>query len=57
VSDLLPPTLRFLHLGWWISHLITIALIAVYAYRKGRRDEKNARLHGSDTPGTSADRG
>ena len=47
MSDLLPPALRFLHPGWWISHIIAIALIAVWAYRKGRRDEKNARLHGT----------
>jgi hypothetical protein len=45
MSDLLPPALRFLHVGWWISHAIAIALIWVWAYRKGRRDERNAWLN------------
>ena len=55
MSDLLPPALRFLHPGWWVSHIIAIALIAVWAYRKGRRDERNARLHGRAKAESSPD--
>ncbi len=46
MSDLLPQGLRFLQFGWWISHALAIWLIYTWAYRKGRRDEKNARLQG-----------
>ena len=49
MSDLLPPTLRFLEAGWWVSHVILIVLVAVWAYRKGRRDEKKARQYGTET--------
>jgi len=49
VSDLLPPTLRFLEVGWWISDVILIVMIGVWAYRKCRRDEKKARLYGSES--------
>jgi hypothetical protein len=51
MSDLLPPALRFLHIGWWISHAIAIALIWVWAYRRGRRDERNKWLHGGGERG------
>lgn len=56
MSDLLPPALRFLHVGWWISHAIAIALIGVWAYRRGRRDERNKWLHGGRERGATEDR-
>ena len=43
MSDLLPQGLKFLELGWWVSHALAIWLIYMWAYRKGRRDEKAAR--------------
>ena len=48
MSNLLPEGLRFLQIGWWVSHALAIWLIYTYAYRRGRRDERNARLH--ETP-------
>ena len=44
MSDLLPQGLKFLQFGWWISHALAIWLIYTWAYRRGRRDEKKARL-------------
>ena len=43
MSDLLPQGLQFLQAGWWLSHALSIWLIYTWAYRRGRRDEKNAR--------------
>ncbi len=43
MSDLLPQGLKFLQIGWWVSHALAIWLIYEWAYRKGRRDEKAAR--------------
>jgi hypothetical protein len=48
MSDLLPQGLKFLQIGWWVSHALAIWLIYTWAYRKGRRDEKRARLHGTE---------
>ena len=39
----LPDGLKFLHLGWWISHAFFVWLVYVYAYRKGRADERAKR--------------
>ena len=51
MSDLLPQGLKFLELGWWVSHALAIWLIYQWAYRKGRKDEKAARLQGKgDAP-------
>jgi len=36
----LPDGLKFLEFGWWVMHALSIALIWVYAYRKGRDDER-----------------
>ena len=32
--------LEFLEFGWWVMHAIAIALVFLYAYRKGRDDER-----------------
>ena len=45
MSDLLPQGLKFLEIGWWVIHAIAIWLIFVWGYRRGRRDEKQERLH------------
>jgi len=36
----LPEGLKFLQFGWWVMHAIAIALVFLYAYRKGRNDER-----------------
>jgi hypothetical protein len=36
----LPQGLEFLQPGWWLIHVLTIALVYVYAYRKGRADAR-----------------
>jgi hypothetical protein len=46
MSDILPKGLQFLEFGWWIMHALAVYLVYAWAYRRGRRDEKNARLHG-----------
>lgn len=46
MSDILPQGLKFLEIGWWVVHALAIWLVYVWAYRRGRRDERNARLHG-----------
>jgi hypothetical protein len=50
MSDLLPQGLKFLEAGWWVSHALAIWLIYIWAYRKGRRDERTARAHGPLDP-------
>jgi hypothetical protein len=39
----LPKGLQFLQLGWWVLHAIFITLIYVWAYRRGRDDERTER--------------
>lgn len=36
----LPDGLKFLEFGWWVMHAVSIALVWLYAYRKGRNDER-----------------
>ncbi len=31
-----PEGLRFLEAGWWLIHLLAVALVYVYGYRRGR---------------------
>jgi hypothetical protein len=46
MSDLLPQGLKFLQPAWWLYHAVAVYLVYVWAYRKGRRDERAARLLG-----------
>ena len=46
MSDLLPSGLKFLQIGWWVSHALSIWLIYTWGYRRGRRHERNLQLHG-----------
>lgn len=34
---MVPDGLKFLQLGWWVIHATAIALLYLYAYRRGRR--------------------
>ena len=36
----LPEGLRFLELGWWLIHAVTVWLVFLWGYRKGRADER-----------------
>lgn len=38
----LPKGLEFLQAGWWLIHLVAVVLVFMWAYRKGRGDEKRA---------------
>ncbi|MGH7742138.1 MAG: hypothetical protein ACRENS_08955 [Candidatus Eiseniibacteriota bacterium] len=38
----LPKGLEFLQAGWWLIHLVAVGLVFVWAYRKGRGDERRA---------------
>lgn len=53
----LPEGLKFLNLGWWLLHAVTIFLIYSWAYRKGRTDERKAqRAREAASPGPRAPR-
>ena len=44
--------LEFLQPGWWFIHVLTVALVYVYAYRKGRADaRREIRAAGAPRPG------
>jgi hypothetical protein len=47
----LPEGLQFLKLGWWVIHVVAIYLIYQYAYRRGRRDERQMRDESRERPG------
>jgi len=36
----LPEGLQFLKLGWWLIHAVTVWLVFLWGYRKGRGDER-----------------
>ncbi|MFP4053052.1 MAG: hypothetical protein ACLFV7_04220 [Phycisphaerae bacterium] len=42
--DMLPETLHFLNLGWWIIHVVAIVVVGAVGYALGR---KNAAKKGS----------
>jgi hypothetical protein len=39
-GSVLPEGLQFLKPGWWLIHVLAFALVFVYGYRKGRKDER-----------------
>jgi hypothetical protein len=42
-GTVLPEGLEFLHPGWWLLHVIAVAFVYWYGYRKGRGAERRAR--------------
>lgn len=36
----LPEGLQFLQLGWWLIHIVTVWLVFLWGYRKGRSVER-----------------
>jgi len=39
-GSLLPDGLHFLKPGWWLLHVLAVALVFTYGYRKGRAQER-----------------
>ena len=39
-GTLLPEGLQFLKPGWWLLHVIVVALVFAYGYRRGRVQER-----------------
>jgi hypothetical protein len=42
-GSVLPEGLQFLKPGWWLLHVVAIALVFAYGYRKGRLQERRER--------------
>jgi len=42
-GTVLPEGIRFFTIGWGVIHLIAIALVFAWGYRKGRKDERRDR--------------
>ena len=42
-GTVLPEGIRFFTIGWWVIHLIAVALVFAWGYRKGRQDERRDR--------------
>jgi hypothetical protein len=38
----LPEGLQFLKPGWWLIHAVTVWLVFLWGYRRGRGDERRA---------------
>ena len=45
-ASILPEGLQFLKPGWWLIHALAFALVFVYGYRKGRKDERREQRGG-----------
>ena len=39
-GTVLPPDLGFLKPGWWVLHVLAVALVFTYGYRRGRSTER-----------------
>ena len=39
-GSVLPEGLGFFSIGWWVIHLLAIALVFTFGYRKGQLDER-----------------
>ena len=39
-QSVLPQGLQFLKPGWWMLHVLAVALVFVYGYRRGRAQER-----------------
>ena len=45
-GGVLPEGLSFLKPGWWILHVLAVALVFVYGYRRGRIAERREQREG-----------
>jgi hypothetical protein len=54
-GTVLPSDLGFLKPGWWVLHVIVVALVFTYGYRKGRsterREQRERAGKGAKSPG------
>jgi hypothetical protein len=39
-GSVLPEGLQFFKPGWWLLHVLAVALVFVYGYRRGRMQER-----------------
>lgn len=39
-GSVLPEGLQFFKPGWWVLHVLAVALVFVYGYRRGRMQER-----------------
>jgi hypothetical protein len=39
-ASVLPEGLEFFKPGWWLLHVLAVALVFVYGYRRGRTQER-----------------
>ncbi len=39
-GSVLPEGMRFFKPGWWLLHVLAVALVFVYGYRRGRIEER-----------------
>ena len=39
-GSVLPEGLQFLKPGWWLLHVLVVALVFAYGYRRGRAQER-----------------
>ena len=44
----LPEGLRFFTIGWWVVHLLGVALVFAWGYRRGRQHERRERERGQN---------
>jgi len=50
-ESVLPPGLQFLKPGWWMLHVLAVALVFAYGYRRGRTAERrDARAKEKEPP-------
>jgi hypothetical protein len=58
-GGVLPEGLSFLKPGWWILHVLAVALVFVYGYRRGRiaerREQREGRREAGAPPGPTRD--
>lgn len=51
-GEILPETLHFLNLGWWIVHLVGIALVGFIGFTLGKKSAKKQAGPAESSPGT-----
>ena len=50
-GEILPETLEFLNLGWWIVHVVGIALVGFVGFTMGKKCAKKSSGAPGQTPG------
>lgn len=47
---MLPPGIAFPEIGFWVLHVLAMALVFVWGYRKGREAERNDKREDEKKP-------